>query len=327
MENGVDCRGHNWRRNNTQMSPEKDLTGKRFGKLFVVFRVDNTRQGDSRWLCQCDCGNQVVVKGVSLRSDHSKSCGCMQKELASKALRHDIEIGTQFEYLTVIERAEGYMGKGSYWRVRCRCGTEKVVAAQPLLNGATTSCGCRNRELVSQKQLINIIGEKRGMLTILSGPVYKKKGELYWAALCDCGKSAVISGHGFKRGDITSCGCNASSSGENIIANILDNANISYIKEYSFDDLVGDYGCKLRYDFAIVNSYGQVIRLVEFDGRQHYQPTPLFGGVDAFEKLQRYDKIKNEYAISHNIPLVRIPYRRQSSLCLDDLCGKEFLIA
>lgn len=214
MKSGVDFRGHQWQRNWNPMPADKDLTGQRFGNLTVLFRVDNTKQGDSRWLCQCRCGHQVVVKGVSLRSSHSKSCGCMQREVASKALRREIATGTRFGYLTVMRRAEGYMGKGSYWHVRCRCGVEKTVAAQPLLNGTTTSCGCRNREIVSQRELIDLVGLRKGRLIIVRGPVCKRNRELYWEALCDCGATVVVNGHSFKRGQTTSCGCACSSSGE-----------------------------------------------------------------------------------------------------------------
>lgn len=77
---------------------------------------------------------------------------------------------------------------------------------------------------------------------------------------------------------------------------------------------MGDHGHKLRYDFAIMGANEQVTRLIEFDGAQHYKASSYFGGEDAFEKQKRYDKIKNDYAISRNISLVRIPCTKQSSL-------------
>ena len=35
-----------------------NLIGKRFGKLVVLNRAENDASGHTRWLCQCDCGNQ-----------------------------------------------------------------------------------------------------------------------------------------------------------------------------------------------------------------------------------------------------------------------------
>lgn len=42
---------------------------------------------------------------------------------------------------------EGYKPGGSMWRVRCDCGTERVVRLPNLKRGATKSCGCLNQEL------------------------------------------------------------------------------------------------------------------------------------------------------------------------------------
>jgi len=60
-----------------------DLTGQRFGKLVVISKTisDNYK---SRWLCQCDCGNQTIVLIDNLKSGHTKSCGCFRKELRVK---------------------------------------------------------------------------------------------------------------------------------------------------------------------------------------------------------------------------------------------------
>ena len=58
--------------------------------------------------------------------------------------------------------------------------------------------------------------------------------------------------------------------GEKIIAEILTANNINFAKEFTFSNLVNEKGNKLRYDFAIFNNSGNLIRLVEFDGEQHY---------------------------------------------------------
>lgn len=84
MRTGVDYRGKEWEENLNLMSPDKNITGKRFGNLTVLFRVQNDKQGNSYWLCKCDCGNDFVVRGTSLRSGHTTSCGCMQKKIVSE---------------------------------------------------------------------------------------------------------------------------------------------------------------------------------------------------------------------------------------------------
>ena len=57
----------------------KDLVNKRFGKLLVI-----KYNGNAKWLCQCDCGNQTIVRSDYLKSGHTKSCGCIHKKYGGK---------------------------------------------------------------------------------------------------------------------------------------------------------------------------------------------------------------------------------------------------
>lgn len=63
--------------------PTPNLIGKKFGKLEVI-QFSGYKQGkDHRsayWLCKCDCGNTIEVKGVNLRIGNTKSCGCLTKK-------------------------------------------------------------------------------------------------------------------------------------------------------------------------------------------------------------------------------------------------------
>ena len=67
----------------------KDLTGKKFGDLIVVKRVDDyiSPKGKHhlRWLCLCTCGNTCTIIGESLKSGGTKSCGCLKNANISKA--------------------------------------------------------------------------------------------------------------------------------------------------------------------------------------------------------------------------------------------------
>lgn len=55
-----------------------ELTGERFSKLLVV-EYSYSRNGKAYWKCVCQCGKEVIVEGFSLRSGHTKSCGCLRK--------------------------------------------------------------------------------------------------------------------------------------------------------------------------------------------------------------------------------------------------------
>ena len=61
------------------ISKKIDLTGQRFGRLLVLEERGRKRK-EIAWLCQCDCGNAVVIGGWNLRNGKSVSCGCKRRE-------------------------------------------------------------------------------------------------------------------------------------------------------------------------------------------------------------------------------------------------------
>lgn len=57
-----------------------DLTGLRFERLVVRERAENTKGGQAKWTCICDCGETKVVKAGDLRTGNTKSCGCFKSD-------------------------------------------------------------------------------------------------------------------------------------------------------------------------------------------------------------------------------------------------------
>lgn len=70
-----------------------DLTGQVFTKLTVIERAES-QNNHARWVCACECGNIVIVKGIHLKSGHTKSCGCSKIELHTKRLTKHGHSGT-----------------------------------------------------------------------------------------------------------------------------------------------------------------------------------------------------------------------------------------
>lgn len=62
----------------------KDLTGQKFGRLTVIERAENGKNGSTRWLCRCECGNEKIIEGGHLRSHKIKSCGCLLTDVLIK---------------------------------------------------------------------------------------------------------------------------------------------------------------------------------------------------------------------------------------------------
>lgn len=59
------------------MSRFIDIAGKKYNNLTVLSFYD-MKDNKARWLCQCDCGNKVIVASVCLRNGNTKSCGCLR---------------------------------------------------------------------------------------------------------------------------------------------------------------------------------------------------------------------------------------------------------
>lgn len=62
------------------------------------------------WLCECECGTRKAVGARALKTGMSTSCGCFQKERASKVSTDDLT-GREFAHLKVMYRNGSYRPK------------------------------------------------------------------------------------------------------------------------------------------------------------------------------------------------------------------------
>lgn len=314
------CGAHKVKNNN-------DIKGQTFNYLTAL---ENTYKVSSDrtfiWKCQCKCGNIKEVSRKNLITGDVKSCGCLNKEQSQK--RKIDMIGKTFNYLTVLYElpVRGQNDKRIYYHCKCKCGNECDVDGIKLRNGNTKSCGCYKRERISEIKTKNLIGQTFGLLTVKRRyEESSKDGRVQWVCTCNCGNTKIISSHQLLSGNTISCGC-ANSYGESSIIKILNENNIDFLynKQY-YKDLVSKNNVPLRYDFIILQN-NLPIRLIEFDGPQHEKPYAYFGGDLHFQETCYNDKLKNEYALSHNIPLVRIPYTERDKITLNLLMSDKYLV-
>lgn len=252
------CQEHNISLSHLTHTTLKNLIGQKYGRLLVLERDISKPSGHQKsvyWLCKCDCGNIISTTSYHLISGNTCSCGCLQKERTSEACRLDLT-NQKYGKLTVIKPAES-------------------------------------------------IKEKSG--TVRSA----------WLCKCDCGKEVIVKTINLRSGDTKSCGC-LYSKGEYIIQKLLENNNILYKKEYSFSDLITSKGYPMRFDFAILDNKGSVKKLIEFQGRQHYEDGEWSNSISLKERQAR-DKKKKEYCLKNNIPLLVIPYWEINNINIDYL--------
>lgn len=109
-----------------------DLTGKKFGKLTVLQKDSSSPGTNTKWICQCDCGNVLSVLSESLRTGRSTSCGCNLR-----ALTHDLT-DMEFGYLLVLGVSANprYKSNETRWKCKCQnCGRIVEVGSRNLRVG------------------------------------------------------------------------------------------------------------------------------------------------------------------------------------------------
>lgn len=236
----------------------------------------------------------------------------------------------QFEYFTVLGRNEQRTrenGRNVFWNCRCHCGNIFVATTTDINKGKRKSCGCMAAALTGQAHFQDLTGEIFGDLEVLerdfNHPQHGQKPRTYWKCKCACGNIVSVERtHLVGRGQ-SSCGCQQSI-GELNINKLLSMNNIKYRSQYTDTTLKTDRGGFLKFDFALLDDNNCPIRFIEFDGNQHYQENNYFP--ESLSTIQQRDILKNKYAQTMGIPLVRIPYYKRDCMTLEDLLGDKFIL-
>lgn len=230
--------------------------------------------------------------------------------------------GQKFGKWTVIKRSNKQTSScNAYWVCQCECGVIKDICGTDLRRGRTTQClhcyrstNSKTPEITKEeittkkKEKIkkasvkkNEIGNVYGELTVIKESD-KKGSATYWTCQCSCGNYIDVRIDNLTSGRTKSCGC-IKSRGEQKIQQILEKNSIIFKKEYSFQDLRGINNGLLRFDFALFDKNYNLIKVIEYQGRQHYKDIPK-----AWTDIREHDNLKRVYCKQHNIKLLEIPY-------------------
>lgn len=121
--------------------------------------------------------------------------------------------GNRYGRLTVLslERMDK-KSKKAMWRCVCSCnsGRQVVVRADLLTSGKVISCGCYQKEMLSQRRH-NLEGKIFGRLTVIkyAGVSTKNRSPLYQVK-CECGTKKIVRGYNLTSNRTKSCGCKRS---------------------------------------------------------------------------------------------------------------------
>jgi len=65
-------------------APQSVFPRQRYGRLIVIEEAGRNLCGHRRFECRCDCGTVRVATACDLRSGHTRSCGCLAREMLSR---------------------------------------------------------------------------------------------------------------------------------------------------------------------------------------------------------------------------------------------------
>lgn len=107
------------------------------------------------------------------------------------------------------------------------------------------------------------------------------------------------------------------SRGEIKIHEILEQNDLIFKEEYIFSGLNSPNGRPLRFDFVVFDDGGDIDFIIEYQGRQHYEPSSKFGGKRGFYQQQYNDNLKRRFCALHDIKLIEIPYTDEGLISYD----------
>lgn len=255
-----------------------------------------------------DCGMWFsrIANDFFRGSHRCWDCG-VKKRANARKMTHDKYLKKLHELKINIIPTEKYKGIDTPINHKCEyCNNAKwKVAPSDILNRHSTKCPlcARNSHKTTEQFKKEVYQLTNNEYSVLSEYKNAKTHILMQHNVCKyiykVAPSNFLSG---KR-----CPICCQSLGERKIADWLNINNVYYISQYTFNDLLSDIGNNLRFDFAILNN-NKVELLIEFDGEQHQTWIKGMMTYEGYCKLQKHDKLKNDYCRKKNIKLLRIPY-------------------
>lgn len=234
-------------------------------------------------------------KEALLKVNHLKRLTTQQFIDKSKLLH-----GEKFDYSQTV-----YKNATTKLIIICKLHGEQIMLPHHHTNNKSYGCAMCGKQainknkILTQEEFLNRIKDLKGLN--FDKTIYKTKREKIIVTCNIHGDYSTTAEILLKL-----CGCPKckSSTGELEIASILNKQNIQYLEQLGFNDCTASNNRRLLFDFYLP-FYNTCI---EFDGEQHFKSIKYWGGDKGFERRQVYDRIKNDYCKSNNIPLLRIKF-------------------
>lgn len=259
------------------------------------------------------CGHVYEVKPSNfLNGKRCPKCAIKKRAEKRKLSNEDFLNKIPLDFKTEYKILDTY--KKMHDKIRVKhliCGFEWLIEPNAIIRGNRCPM-CANKR-ISEKKRKSTSEYKREVFEITNGEFlvlgeYINSNTKIKMKHVKCGYEYFMRPNDFLSGQ--RCPKCKQSKGEKRISEWLDKYNIKYNMQEKFNN------CKdkslLPFDFSVFDRSNNLICLLEFDGEFHFEAGRYSKNKKRMmEKLyltQKHDKIKNQYCIDNNIPLIRIPY-------------------
>ena len=231
------------------------------------------------------CGHEWEVKPTHVLSGHGcPNCYSLNRNMTEEEFKNKLAYKVPYAEIEQFDRYNTNV------IVKCLlCNKSWTSNKHHLLNGKGCP-NCRNKRIsdnnrMPESDFIERIHYYNPHIIPLTE--YQASSKPITLKCLDCGyiwtikrTCGLLQGHGCPK-------CHLHKQ-EKRISSFLKENNIVYKEQVKFDDLVGINGGQLSYDFYIPSKN----LLVEYQGKQHYEPIDYFGGQERYEYQKEHDKRK-----------------------------------
>lgn len=290
----------------TGYSFDYEYVKKYFKKQDCKLISDNYKNTKTKLKYICKCGNEDKITFESFKQG-ARCPECAKEKIRNKNRNSYKEVKRFFKNNNCILLSSEYINNEQKLDYVCECGNEHSISFSSFQRGSRCP-KCSGERLgkqlrLTQKEFEEKVFEKHQNDLEVIGE-YKRDNDHIEVKCKKCNyvwkpqAGSLTQGFG--------CPVCNESHGEKKIRNYLNDNNIKFKREFSFEDCINKR--KLKFDFAVFRK-DEIIFLLEYQGKQHYMPRKIFGGEDGFEKQKKRDDIKRNYTKENNIELYEISYK------------------
>jgi len=279
----------------------------------------------------CKCGNTFQNTFSLLKYGVGLKCRiCVGLEIAQRNFIPYEEIKNRIENQSeciLATTKEQYSGTKNKISLVCKCGDFFSTTYHEFTSNNKKQCNKCGKNMMTMDKLKlllldNSISNGAELISFESSNGYILNTSRL-KMKCQCGNEFNVKRDSLLKSGANRCRkCSSTySKGEESVELILKRYKVNYKKQHTFEDCKGKVK-KLPFDFAVFTDSGDIDFLIEYDGRQHFEPIEAFGGSESFRQLKNNDSIKNMYTAKNKIRLLRISYKEQNDieqLILDEL--------